>query len=42
MDNYSQAIGSNSLAFYFRAMILLLLDRLAESCEWLEKGLKVA
>lgn len=42
MDNYSSAIGENSLAFYFRALILLLMGRPIDSCDWLERGLKVA
>lgn len=42
MDNYKSAIGSNALAIYFRALICLLLGKLSECSEELEKSLKVA
>ena len=42
MDNYHAVLGSSSLALYFRGLVCLLLGRLQECREWLEKALKIA
>ncbi len=42
MENYHSVIGSHPLALYFKSLILLLLGKLNQSKEELDRALKVA